>query len=363
MRAPHRVLLTATICCVLVAMPSACGQRKPAAIPHVPEPTAGPPLTAVAGAVPLWVGGWPAVMLESSDAGATWKIKHQSTDPDVGMLTGVAVHGKHIFAVGMRSICASANGGATWTMQEVPASYRLNDVVCSDAAHAWAVGAQLVGDSYSAFHSVIFATSNGGRTWTSQVVRGVDGLTAVAFVNARHGWAVGGNSDTRVGYIIVTTDGGAHWRLQRRISGDSLHGVSFTDARHGWVVGGWGTKQPGIILATSDGGAHWRVQTSATPRYLLDVSFVDARHGWAVGYDGVILATSDGGKHWSDQSVSQLFTVRKVAFVNTRVGWAVFGHAKLLATRDGGHTWSVISPLPRYILLGAVACRPNSTRR
>ncbi len=321
--------------------------------PRVATPTAGPSLTAVTGAAPVWAAGWTEIVLNSTDGGATWSTKHQGSElPD--MLFGVAVHGQQVFAAGQHLICSSGDGGATWSRFEAPGSVHLMEVACSDARHAWAVGAQSTAGDYRA---VVFATSDGGRTWMRQSVPGVADLASVSFVDARHGWAVGGDISKPAGDIVVTSDGGAHWSLQKRVQGTNLHGVTFVDRRHGWAVG----TRRGVILATSDGGAHWEAQ-QPPQKGLLDVAFIDVRRGWAVGQDGLILATSDGGKHWADQSVPQHFQVRRVAFANAEVGWAVFGSANLLATRDGGRNWSVIRPLPNYTLLGDVACQPRSQR-
>jgi photosystem II stability/assembly factor-like uncharacterized protein len=327
---------------------TACG--KPAPIPRVATPTAGPPLTAVTGAAPVWAVGWTELVLDSTDGGATWSTKHQGAKP-LSMLFGVAVHGRQVFAAGQHIICSSGDGGATWSRFTTPDGCHLREVACSDARHAWAVGDR---SSNGEYHAVVFATADGGRTWTQQSVPGVAGLASVSFVDAHHGWAVGGDISKPVGDVVVTSDGGAHWRLQERVHGTDLHGVTFVDQRHGWAVG----TSRGIILATSDGGAHWAAQ-QPPQKGLLDVAFIDVRRGWAVGQDGLILATSDGGKHWSDQSVPQHFQVRRVAFANAQVGWAVFGSAHLLATRDGGRSWSVISPLRDYTLLGDVACQPR----
>ena len=76
---------------------TACG--KPTPTPRVATPTAGPPLTAVAGAAPVWAVGWTEIVLNSTDGGATWSTKHQGSElPD--MLFGVAVHGRQVFAGG-----------------------------------------------------------------------------------------------------------------------------------------------------------------------------------------------------------------------------------------------------------------------
>ncbi len=124
------------------------------------------------------------------------------------MLFGVAVHGRQVFAAGQHLICSSGDGGATWSRFEAPGSVHLMEVACSDARHAWAVGAQSTAGDYRA---VVFATSDSGRTWMRQSVPGVADLASVSFVDARHGWAVGGDITRPEGDIVVTSDGGAHW--------------------------------------------------------------------------------------------------------------------------------------------------------
>ena len=224
---------------------TACGNPTP--VPRVATPTAGPPLTAMTEAAPVWAAGWTEIVLNSTDGGASWSIKHRGVKLP-NMLFGIAVQGRHVFAAGQHLLCSSGDGGATWSTSTVAKTCHLTEVACSDARHAWAVGADSNGGDY---HAVAFATSDGGRTWTRQSVPGVGGLASVSFVDARHGWAVGGDFDAQVGSIVVTTDGGAHWRLQERVDGTDLHGVTFIDRRHGWAVG----TSRGITLATSDGGA------------------------------------------------------------------------------------------------------------
>jgi len=72
---------------------------------------------------------------------------------------------------------------------------------------------------------------------------GTGGLSAVSFVDANTGTAVGG------GTILRTDDGGATWTPQSSGTDNALNGVSFTDAKTGTVVGSYGT-----ILRTTTGG-------------------------------------------------------------------------------------------------------------
>ena len=59
-------------------------------------------------------------------------------------------------------------------------------------------------------------------------------LTAVSFIDADRGWAVGDR-----GVIWHTSDGGRSWKLQNSAVTCRLEAVQFLDADNGFVVGGW----------------------------------------------------------------------------------------------------------------------------
>ena len=251
----------------------------------------------------------------------------------------------------------------------------LASVTFTDAAHGWALGSS--GGSPSVSQPVLLATADGGATWTRQDVSAAGSgasLSSICFVDASHGWAVGHSSD---GYdmwplILATTDGGVTWNVQvPGYVGDLsfLSAVTFVDANHGWAVGSGGDFDSDsdwlIILATDDGGATWSQQD---PGYydLLDgmgmlnaVSFVDAKHGWAVGSTGgsyeespLLLATTDGGQTWEAQQPSNDYAgLYALDFVDAARGWAVGGWGgeqngapALVGTSNGGATWGNESP-------------------
>jgi photosystem II stability/assembly factor-like uncharacterized protein len=201
------------------------------------------------------------------------------------------------WAVGRRgTILVTSDAGAHWRVQKSGTDKWLRAVAFPDATHGWAVGGQVsVGTDWFHWTRVILATTDGGAHWKLQKVPIRCNLSAVAFTDATHGWAVGCGWKMMNGVILATSDGGAHWKLQKSTSLNwQLHGVAFADTRHGWAVGG-GVATPGTVLATSDGGIHWQAQTSRTDELLLGVAFPDATHGWAVGWGGTILATGSGG--------------------------------------------------------------------
>jgi len=160
------------------------------------------------------------------------------------------------------TILATTNGGATWSAQTSGTTEVLWRVAFPDATHGWAVGE----------NGAILATTNGGATWSAQTAGTAHNLSGVAFSDATHGWAVGSK-----GTILATTDGGGAsptpsptptptgdgWFAQT--SGSTAYLDAFVDAKHGWAVG-----DKGAILATADGGgpsvkARYKVTPPAVP--------------------------------------------------------------------------------------------------
>src|SRR6478672_10413717 len=128
-------------------------------------------------------------------------------------------------------------------------------------------------------------------------------LTAVSFIDADRGWAVGDR-----GVIWHTSDGGRNWKLQNSGVTCRLEAVQILDADNGFAVGGW--TQPythethGIALRTRDGGKTWQNTPDMTLPGLRHVRFFDTRQGWALGdgsplYPAGVFRSEDGGRTWS----------------------------------------------------------------
>ena len=231
-------------------------------------------------------------ILATVNGGATWSTLVGWTYG--GGLSAVAfTDASHGWVVGGDAqIWAATNSGATWSRQTFGELAWFSDVAFTDASHGWVVGGLYLSPT-------IGATTNGGATWSAQGLGAessgtLTGLNGIAFADATHGWAVGATYDseynTTGNVIFATVNGGATWSPQSSGSTASLNDVAFTDATHGWAVGPDGT-----ILATTNGGATWNPQSSGSSAWLYDVASTDANHGWAVGAGGTILATSTGG--------------------------------------------------------------------
>jgi photosystem II stability/assembly factor-like uncharacterized protein len=102
------------------------------------------------------------------------------------------------------NIVKTEDGGTTWKRQVCPAggSVNLRSIFFVDASRGWAVG-----------DSVVMSTTNGGKTWVPHRLP-ARSLASVYFADARHGWVVGGAGEGDTGVIFATSDGGRSWTSQ-----------------------------------------------------------------------------------------------------------------------------------------------------
>ena len=250
------------------------------------------------------------IILATTDGGATWKYQHSRTGIELWDIACAGV--SHAWAVGSDPsdsgaksiVITTSDGGMHWTKQYLATtdtaagSSGLEAVAFADADHGWAVGD----------NGLILATTDGGGAWKKQASPTRDAVEDVVCVDATHAWALSeGNNGGES--VLATTDGGTTWKVQDTwkmwIAG--VNSMAFADTAHGWVVGGGG-----VILATTDGGDSWMQQHSGTKTNLGAVAFADATHGLAVGNRFVgadpfsdtfkgstILRTTDGGATWT----------------------------------------------------------------
>jgi photosystem II stability/assembly factor-like uncharacterized protein len=216
-----------------------------------------------------WAAG-SASILRTQDGGETWGALVYSTSEN-GYLSGNAVHfvdtRRGWLAGHSGGLFRSDDGGATWI--PVPLPLRIGerptlwDVTFTDASNGWVVGER----------GSIFHTSDGGANWTLQeagvpVVRALpvgerrkrdvvpeleaepDRLTisAIRFVDPRHGCATGYYADVAESVILRTSDGGTSWKRERVLRGELLRCVFLASERHAWAAGDRARTEPQVVL-------------------------------------------------------------------------------------------------------------------
>ncbi len=253
-------------------------------------------------------------ILKTTNAGADWEV--QQGGDLYGIFAIKALDKMRAVAGGFAGkMVYTTNGGASWQdLQRLSSS--INDIAFADSLRGFAIA-----------DAGLYGTSDGGRTWQSQLVS-VEG-SGLAFSN-NIGYLVGPHIT-----IFKTTDQGLLW--QPLILNDDFTHVSFPDKRIGWTLGSRST-----LRKTSNGGLNWERQGNFGAYFPRSMIFLDTLTGF-VGADRLhIYKTTDGGITWSRKSVSGIDTtyfITKFFFLNRQMGWGLALYTGILKTTDGGETW------------------------
>lgn len=186
----------------------------------------------------------------------------------------------------------------------------------------------------------ILYSDDQGASWLQAQSPSKQLLTAVFFVDAQHGWAVGHDAQ-----VLATTNGGITWVLQFEDPNREapLLGIWFKDARQGFAVGAYG-----LLLTTDDGGLHWKDVSDRIDNpdrlHLNAITSVNGAGLLIVGEQGSVFRSSDEGLHWQQLPVpydGTLFGVVSTARTHTLLVYGLRGH--LLRSTDSGESWQAIA--------------------
>jgi photosystem II stability/assembly factor-like uncharacterized protein len=142
------------------------------------------------------------------------------------------------------------------------------------------------------------------------------------------------------GHVVRSCDGGRSWRQASHVPvRQTLTAVAFVDAHQGWAVG-----HDALVLHTTDGGERWEIQHRAPEEEvpLLSVWFEDERHGIAVGGFGLLVETRDGGRSWERRRLGPVDEEPHLNCVFATPDGTLFIAAETglaFRSRDGGSTW------------------------
>jgi len=160
--------------------------------------------------------------------------------------------------------------------------------------------------------------------------------------------AVGARGD------ILLSDNGNDWKQVAVPVRSALTAVDFVDAQDGWAVG-----HDAAILHSSDGGATWTLQNFQPDleKPFLGVLFLDKQRGFAVGAYGLFNRTVDGGAHWTAVDAPailadglHLYSIRKLGNGDLFIA----GEQGLLGrSADGGQTWTKLDSGYKGTFFGA----------
>jgi len=157
------------------------------------------------------------------------------------------------------------------------------------------------------------------------------------------------------GYIALSDDDGISWRTLASPTQATLTALHFVDAQTGWAVG-----HDSVILKSTDGGASWRLVHSAPElqQPLLDIWFRDARSGFAIGAYGLFLQTSDGGASWQQRTIFEGDKHLNALAAHGDGNLYIAGEAGLLLrSMDEGQTWQALESPYKGSFFGIASLR------
>jgi len=227
----------------------------------------------------------------------------------------------------------------SWELESSPPVSSLASIWAVDTNVVWAAGG---GGSVP----IILRTANGGVTWSNATgnLTGVD-IYCIAGADSLHGWT--GSADGR---IFATTNGGGTWTEQAYPGTQSpfIDGIRFFDPQHGFALGDPGNNLKYVLLATSDGGQTWShlpgEPTAGSTEAGWNNSFAwsDPQHGWFGSNVSRIYRTTNGGVSWTS-SLSGAANSLAIAFGDSLNGIAGHDDGTASVTSNGGATWHVLN--------------------
>jgi len=283
-----------------------------------------------------WASGSRGTCLRTTDGGATW-----TTVPVPGAealdfrdVQGVDANTAYLLSIGkgeVSRVYKTIDGGAHWTLslQNSDANGFFDEMAFWNPQHGILVGDQVDGQM------VVMATEDGGKSWQRQKMPpALPGEGA--FAASGTGITVFGDRDVWIGTggkdaarVYHSADGGHTWTVAttpiRADSGNAgIFSVAFADALHGIAVGGDYSKpadDAGTIALTADGGKTWTKPAGTPPKgFRSAVVYLADRKLWlAAGTSGADIS-SDDGQNWKQFDTGNY---NAVSLASGQTGWAV----------------------------------------
>ncbi|MDE3152919.1 MAG: oxidoreductase [Gemmatimonadota bacterium] len=288
----------------------------------------------------LWASGMHGTVARSVDGGATWTVTTIPGADSLDLRSIVALGPDVAVAAsagpaerGQARIYRTEDAGAHWR-QVFTTDERgvfLDALAFWDRAHGIAMSDPVNG------RLVLLTTDDGGRSWQAVPA---DALPPAlpnegGFAASNSSIALWGSDDAWIGTggaararVYRSTDRGRSWQVSDTpvhagTPASGIFALAFRDARHGVAVGGDYTQPHAAttnVAVTDDGGVTWRAARGPlAPAYLSGVAFTGGRTYVAVGLAGTAVSADDG-ESWTLVDTLPLDAVRALGGLRAASG-------------------------------------------
>jgi len=289
----------------------------------------------------VWASGTRNRVVHSTDGGRTWKLDSIPTGSTLDLRAIAASSATVAWSLSAgpaeqgQAQIFHTDDGARWNKQFETTQHGvfLDALAFWDAQHGIALSDPVGGELF------ILATDDGGKTWARVAATGATAVLPgeAAFAASGTCLTVQGESNVWIGTgggprarVFRSSDRGRSWTvadtpIHAGNSAAGIFSVAFADAEHGVAVGGEYSKPKQAfdnVAVTSDGGRTWRLAHGPLPPgYMSAVAYIPATNGRslvAVGLAGTA-TSSDGGEGWA---MIDTVAYNSVAFASRTDGWA-----------------------------------------
>jgi photosystem II stability/assembly factor-like uncharacterized protein len=199
-------------------------------------------------------------------------------------------------------------------------SQGLNSIATTDGVTVVAVGD----------NGNILRSSNGGTTWSKNIVAGYNFKSVAAYDSTV--WATTGN-----GKVFRSKPGNSPYTILN-VSANSINSVCAIDNMTVWVCG-----NNGEVYRTTNYGTTWELRNSGIsfPTKLNSVSFKDALNGVVAGDGGIVYTTVNGGTTWVSATTSTTRNLLKAKYFSA--GICVVGEYGVLLLKATGGSFTPVN--------------------
>lgn len=325
-------------------------------------------------------------IFRTQDGGATWRDitpPQPTPPPGVNLVaigdfldasTGwVAYGGQDYPPLPYVYVWYTHDGGTTWQFSAIdssvsPEAFSPMFIDFADDQHGWLMF--YLGAGMMHQYAAIFATRDGGATWTDILDPYSDGgiqsfaKTGMVFVDSQTGWlARDGHGVDPIPHIFRTSDGGGTWE---RIDLPAQAGEpDFIDQ---WACGTYSPNafsaqsvvvamkclriddfktEKDYVYSTTNGGSTWQVYL-LPDTYLMGEGLLFLNPETVLALGRKIFRTDNGGQTWA--VVGEVFWDGQFSYVDISHGWAVArnpdtGEIALVRKSSADGPWQMLHPV------------------